>query len=259
MKTTHGTYMIRGHRFTMAIALIFSTTGGIFLHGADDNAKEAERIVILGDSLTAGYGLDPEQAYPAVLEKKLRKRGREVEVINAGLSGDTSAGGLRRIDWILRKPADTFVLALGANDALRGQPPEATKANLRGILEKVRAKWPQARIILAGMLAPPNMGEAYTEKFNALYRELAQSEGVELIPFLLEDVAGRKALNLSDGIHPNAKGHKIIARNLLPFFVGSQAGNFRASGIDEGNKGNITAGKEDEGTNEKKRGNQVVD
>ena len=229
---------------SMVIVPIFATALFIFPLKAGEDEEAPERIVFLGDSLTAGYGLDPEDAYPSLLEEMLRERGRKVEVINAGLSGDTSAGGLRRVDWILRKPVDTFVLALGANDALRGQPPDATKKNLRGIIDKVRARQPQARILLAGMLAPPNMGEAYTEEFADLYPELAREKGVERIPFLLEGVAGREALNLPDGIHPNGRGHKVIARNLLPFFLG----------LDQGNDGNVAPGNQGNGA-EKKSGN----
>lgn len=231
----------------MVIVPIFATALFIFPAGAAD--LDAERIVFLGDSLTAGYGLDPEDAYPSLLEEMLRERGRKVEVINAGLSGDTSAGGLRRVDWILRKPVDTFVLALGANDALRGQPPDATKKNLRGIIEKVRARQPQARILLAGMLAPPNMGEAYTRKFARLYEALAREEGVERIPFLLEDVAGREALNLPDGIHPNVRGHKVIARNLLPFFLR----------FDQRNDGDVAPRKQAKDAEEKNGNSKAAD
>jgi acyl-CoA thioesterase I len=175
----------------------------------------AERIVFLGDSLTAGYGLAPEQAYPALVEQALADKGRPARVVNAGVSGDTTAGGLRRLDWILRQPVDVLFVALGANDALRGQPVEAARDNLRQIIHKARAAHPQARIILAGMLAPPNMGRAYQKAFRNIYRELAKSENVELLPFLLEGVAGEPALNLPDGIHPNAEGQRRVARLVL--------------------------------------------
>ncbi|NBD38862.1 MAG: arylesterase [Verrucomicrobia bacterium] len=233
----------------MVIVPIFATALFIFPLKAGEDDQAPERIVFLGDSLTAGYGLDPGNAYPAVLEEMLRERGKAAKVINAGLSGDTSAGGLRRVDWILRKPVDTFVLALGANDALRGQPPEATKENLRGIIDKVRARQPRARILLAGMLAPPNMGEAYAEEFAGLYKALAREKGVERIPFLLEDVAGREALNLPDGIHPNVRGHKVIARNLLPFFLG----------LDKGNDGNVAPAQQGDGADEKSGHGKVAD
>ncbi|MFO7723983.1 MAG: arylesterase [Oceanipulchritudo sp.] len=170
-----------------------------------------ERIVFIGDSLTAGYQLEPEEAYPQIVQRLLKARGRDVEVVNAGISGDTTAGGLRRIDWLLRQEMDTLFIALGANDALRGQPVEATRENLRGIIRKAREAHPEVRIILAGMLAPPNMGEPYREAFAALYRELAETEPVELMPFLLEGVAGEPELNLADGIHPNREGQRRIA------------------------------------------------
>lgn len=176
---------------------------------------DAGRIVFLGDSLTAGYGLDPELAYPRLVETALANEGRDVTVVNAGLSGDTSAGGLRRVDWILRQEMDTLFIALGANDALRGLPVEKTRENLRGIIHKARAKYPDIRIILAGMLAPPNMGEEYRRDFDAIYPSLAREESVELMPFLLEGVAGKPSLNLADGIHPNRKGHERIARGVM--------------------------------------------
>ncbi len=177
----------------------------------------AGRVVFLGDSLTAGYGLDPAQAYPAVLEAELRAAGRAVTVVNAGVSGDTSAGGLRRVHWVLRQPANVLVVALGANDALRGQPVEATRENLRGIIRAAKAARPDMAIVLAGMRAPPNMGPAYTEAFDALFPALAAEEGVLLIPFLLDGVAGIPALNLPDGIHPNAEGQRRIAALVRPF------------------------------------------
>jgi acyl-CoA thioesterase-1 len=175
----------------------------------------AERIVFLGDSLTAGYGLDPEQAYPKLVETALREKGNEVTVVNAGVSGDTTAGGLRRLNWILRQPVDTLFIALGANDALRGQSVEAAKDNLRDMIRTARKAYPEARIILAGMLAPPNMGQAYQEAFAKIYPELAKSEDVELLPFLLAGVAGQPQLNLADGTHPNAEGHRRIARQVI--------------------------------------------
>jgi len=177
------------------------------------------RIVFLGDSLTAGYGLDPEVAFPAQVEAALGKRGKQVRSVNAGVSGDTSAGGLRRLDWILRQPVDILVIALGANDALRGQPPEVTRENLRRIIDQARQRYPDIRILLAGMKAPPNMGAEYRTAFDQLFVELAESEQVALMPFLLQEVAGEPSLNLADGIHPNIEGQKIIARNLLPHLL----------------------------------------
>jgi acyl-CoA thioesterase-1 len=186
-------------------------------------ALAAERIVFLGDSLTAGYGLEPQQAYPALVEQLLDERGRTVQVVNAGVSGDTTAGGLRRADWVLRQPVDVLVIALGANDALRGQPVEAARDNLRGIISKARAAHPRVRIILAGMLAPPNMGSAYQQAFRAIFPELAEAEAVELLPFLLEGVAGEPDLNLADGIHPNAEGQRRIARQVAEIIASEPA------------------------------------
>jgi acyl-CoA thioesterase-1 len=188
----------------------FSILGLLLLVGG----LSAERIVFLGDSLTAGYGLDPELAYPQLVETLLREKGEDVTAVNAGVSGDTTAGGLRRLNWILRQPVDTLFIALGANDALRGQSVEAARDNLRDIIRTARKAHPQARIILAGMLAPPNMGEAYQKAFAQIYPDLAKSENVELMPFLLEGVAGEPNLNLGDGIHPNAAGHRRIARQV---------------------------------------------
>lgn len=175
----------------------------------------AKRIVFLGDSLTAGYGLDPTQAYPAVVGDLLKERGEEVIIINAGISGDTTAGGLRRLGWLLRQPMDTLFIALGANDALRGQPVEGTRRNLRQIIRQARETYPDLQIILAGMLAPPNMGEAYQSAFARIFPELAKDESVLLLPFLLEGVAGDPSLNLADGIHPNREGQKRIARMVV--------------------------------------------
>lgn len=174
-----------------------------------------ERIVFLGDSLTAGYRMDPELAYPQLVEKALKDGGMDVSVVNAGVSGDTSAGGLRRINWILQQDIDVLFIALGVNDALRGQPPESVRRNLQGIINKAREMHPDIRIVLAGMLAPPNMGQGYRDAFDRIYPELAEAESVELMPFLLEDVAGNPELNLADGIHPNSEGQKIIAQNVF--------------------------------------------
>ena len=172
-------------------------------------------IVFYGDSLTAGYGLDPEVAFPALVEKALLDKGKEIKVVNAGLSGETSAGGLTRIDWVLRQRVDIFVLELGANDGLRGLPVEQTEKNLQAIIDKVKAKNPDVRIVIAGMMIPPNMGPDYARSFQKVFPRLAARNDAILIPFLLEDVAGDKNLNQADGIHPNIEGHKIVAKNVL--------------------------------------------
>lgn len=172
-------------------------------------------IVFYGDSLTAGYGIDPESAFPALIGKALEQKGKNVKVVNAGVSGETSAGGLSRVDWVLRQPVDIFVLELGANDGLRGLPVEQTKKNLQAIIDKVKAKNPNVKIVIAGMMVPPNMGPDYSAQFQKIFPELARRNDAALVPFLLEDVAGIKTLNLADGIHPNPEGHQIVARNVL--------------------------------------------
>src|SRR5688572_25150118 len=171
-------------------------------------------ILFFGDSLTAGFGLSPEEAFPALIEKSCVKNGTPCKAINAGLSGETSAGGLSRIDWILRQPIDVFVLELGANDGLRGLPLDQTKKNLQAIIDKVRAKYPNVKIVIAGMMVPPNMGPDYTASFRKIFPELAKKNNATLIPFLLQDVAGYEKLNLGDGIHPNQEGHRIVANNV---------------------------------------------
>jgi len=171
-------------------------------------------ILIFGDSLTAGYGLSPEQAYPALLDKRLTEQHRNYKVIGSGLSGETSAGGLSRIDWVLRQPVDIFVLELGANDGLRGLPLEETQRNLQAIIDKVKIKYPLVKIVVTGMMVPPNMGPVYTEKFKKIFPDLAQKNKASLIPFLLQGVAGNEKLNQADGIHPTAEGHKILAENV---------------------------------------------
>ena len=176
-------------------------------------------ILFFGDSLTAGFGLtSPKLAFPAQLENELNKSTKKVKVINAGLSGETSAGGLGRIEWVLREPIDIFVLELGANDGLRGLPLDQTKKNLQAIIDKVKEKYPKAKIVLAGMMVPPNLGKTYTDEFKKIYPDLAKKNNSELIPFLLEGVGGNEKLNQRDGIHPNEEGHKIIGKNLAYFF-----------------------------------------
>jgi acyl-CoA thioesterase-1 len=177
--------------------------------------QKPKTILFFGDSLTAGYGLSVEEAFPNLVEKQLLKKGVQVKVVNAGLSGETSAGGLTRIDWILRQPVDILVLELGANDGLRGLPLDQTNKNLQGIIDKVKTKYPQCQLVLAGMMVPPNLGKAYTDQFKNIYPNLAKKNKAVLVPFLLEGVAGDEKLNLPDGIHPNVEGHQIVANNLV--------------------------------------------
>jgi acyl-CoA thioesterase-1 len=175
-------------------------------------ASTAPKIILFfGDSLTAGYGLSPDEAFPTLVGRNLTKQGKPCKIIPAGLSGETSAGGLSRIDWVLRQRPDVFVLELGANDGLRGLPLDQTEKNLQAIINKVKTKYPKTKIVIAGMMVPPNMGPAYTERFKKIFPDLAKKNKATLIPFLLKNVAGDEKLNQADGIHPTAEGHKIVA------------------------------------------------
>lgn len=176
-----------------------------------------KRIVFFGDSITAGYGINMENAFPALIQEKIKEAELNYEVVNAGLSGETTAGGLNRIDWILRAKPDVFVLELGGNDGLRGLSLEESEKNLKAMIKKVRAANPKAKIILAGMQIPPNLGQDYTDQFKSLFPEIAKEMDTELIPFLLEGVGGDPQLNLSDGIHPNQKGHEIVAKTVWSY------------------------------------------
>ena len=177
---------------------------------------EEDRPVVLffGNSLTAGYGLDEEDAFPALIQDKIDSAGLEYVVINGGLSGETTASGLNRLDWFLEEGPAVFVLELGGNDGLRGISVAETRKNLKEIIQKVRTRYPETRIILAGMQIPPNMGQQYTAEFSGMYQEIAEEESVNLIPFLLEGVAGDPELNLPDGIHPTEAGHVIVAETV---------------------------------------------
>ncbi|PKQ43830.1 arylesterase [Confluentibacter flavum] len=185
---------------------------------AEDNMQATTSkdkvILFFGNSLTAGMGLDVEEAFPAVIEQKLDSLGLSYKVINAGLSGETTASGKNRVEWILNQKVAVFVLELGANDGLRGIPPSETKSNLQAIIDVVREKNPETEIILAGMQMPPNLGEDYTTEFKNIFPELAEKNNIELIPFLLENVAGIPELNQGDGIHPTVEGQKIMAENV---------------------------------------------
>jgi acyl-CoA thioesterase-1 len=177
-------------------------------------AAESKTLLFFGDSLTAGYGLDPDEAFPALIQRKLEASGRPWRVVNAGLSGETTAGGLRRLDWILRQPVDIFIIELGGNDGLRGIDPTTSRSNLELMIKRIRERYPDVKVVLAGMQMPTNMGPDYTRQFAAMYPDLAQKLQVTLIPFLLEGVGGVPALNLPDGIHPTAEGHQIVAETV---------------------------------------------
>lgn len=176
-----------------------------------------KNILMFGDSITAGYGLAEEQAYPALIQNKIDSLGLNHTVINAGLSGETTAGGARRVDWILQQEVDIFLLGLGGNDGLRGIDPSNTKENLITIIEKVRENDPDIDVILAGMEAPPNLGQQYTSEFRSVFSEVASEKDVMFMPFLLEDVAGIEELNQPDGIHPTAEGQQIIADHIWTY------------------------------------------
>jgi acyl-CoA thioesterase I len=171
-------------------------------------------VLFVGTSLTAGFGLDPSEAFPALVQQKIDAAGLRYRVVNAGVSGETSAGALRRLDWLLREPVAVLVVETGANDGLRGQDPDATRANLQAILDAARRKQPPPRVVLAAMEAPPNYGKDYRGRFRALYPELAKASGATLLPFLLDGVAGDPKLNQPDGIHPTAEGERRVAENV---------------------------------------------
>jgi acyl-CoA thioesterase I len=177
-------------------------------------ASTPRTVLFLGDSITAGYGLDLEQAYPGLIQKRIAAKGWNFKVVNAGQSGDTSAGGLARLDWVLQNRVDVLVLELGANDGLRGLSVEAMKKNLQAIIDRTKQKHPQAKIVIAGMKVPPNMGGGYVRNFEAAFAELAKKNNAPFIPFILEGVGGTRELNLPDGIHPTPKGHEIVAANV---------------------------------------------
>lgn len=189
---------------------------GFLVIAASLRAAEPRTVLFFGDSLTAGYGLDDPatEAYPALVQQQIEAAHLPWHVVNAGLSGETSSGGLRRVEWTLRQPVDIFVLALGANDGLRGIEPAVTQASLQGIIDRVRAKYPAARIVIAGMQMPANMGEDYTRPFAAVYPALAEKNHLVLIPFLLAGVGGHPHLNQPDNIHPNAAGAAKVAENV---------------------------------------------
>ncbi|MDT0647797.1 arylesterase [Zunongwangia sp. F260] len=182
---------------------------------SENNAeKETKTILFFGNSLTAGMGLDPDEAFPALIQQKIDSLGLDYEVVNAGLSGETTAAGRNRIDWVLNQNVDVFILELGANDGLRGVPLEETRKNLQAIIDTVKEENPDTEIILAGMQIPPNLGQDYGAGFRTIFPELAEENNVKLIPFLLDNVAGIPELNQQDGIHPTAEGQKIMAQNV---------------------------------------------
>jgi acyl-CoA thioesterase I len=193
------------------IGFLFLASAGMFLCAASSMPKT---ILFLGDSITAGYGVDPSEAYPAIIKDKIEAKGWPFKVINAGVSGDTSAGGLSRLDWLLRNRIDVMILELGANDGLRGVPVQTIRTNLQAIIDRARQRYPQVKIIIAGMKMPPNWGDAYGRQFERMFSEVAKKNKAALVPFVLEGVGGERALNQADAIHPTAEGHKRVAANV---------------------------------------------
>ena len=213
----------------LSIILLFLLVNGCKNNSADNNTnsekpveKTADQkpvvakktILFFGNSLTAAYGLAPEQGFPNLIQKKLDSLGLNFKVIDAGVSGNTTIDGKGRIDWVLQQQIDIFVLELGGNDALRGLPVDVAKVNLQAILTAVKTKYPSAKLVIAGMQAPPNLGKKYATDFAKMYPELARENNCALIPFLLENVGGEVDLNQKDGIHPTAAGQKIVAANV---------------------------------------------
>lgn len=191
----------------------------IFLAGpcswvSAETALATKRIVFLGNSLSAGAGVSPKQAFPALIADKIRDRSLPYEVDNAGVGGDTTAGGVRRLDWLQQRKIDILIVELGGNDGLRGLSPALIKSNLQAIIDKARAKNPEVKIVLAGMQIPPNLGGEYAAQFRKVFEEVSQVNNVPLVPFLLEGVGGIRELNQPDQIHPTAAGHKIIAETV---------------------------------------------
>lgn len=182
---------------------------------ADITKPQPKKVMLFfGNSLTAGYGVDPDDAFPYLIQKRLDSLSMPYRVINAGLSGETTAGGVNRIEWVLREPVEIMILELGGNDGLRGIDPEETKSNLQEIINIAQTKYPDMKIIIAGMESPPNMGEQYTGAFRSVFQDLARENQLPLIPFLLAGVGGEPELNLDDGIHPNEQGHRLVADNV---------------------------------------------
>jgi acyl-CoA thioesterase I len=197
-----------------ALALAAMAWSCLFTRAATGAEPARKTVVILGDSIAAGSGVDPTEAFPALLQKRIDDQKLPYEVVNAGVSGDTTAGGVRRLPWLLKRKIDVLVIELGGNDGLRGIPPEETRANLSKIVSLAREKEPNVRIVIAGMQMPQNMGTDYNQKFRVLFASVAKETKADFIPFVLEGVGGKPELNLPDRIHPNPEGHKVVASNV---------------------------------------------
>ena len=218
--------MLRRYSFLSFIILMIITS----CNTSENSGKKEERkkanstekaqqdtmknILFFGNSLTAGYGLEPDESFPSLIQEKIDSLKLPYKVINAGLSGETTAGGKERINWLLKQKIDVFVLELGANDGLRGIPVAETKSNLQSIVDQVKAKYPGVKMAMAGMEVPPNMGSTYASDFRQIFKDIAKKNNMALVPFLLNNVGGIAELNQADGIHPTAKGQKILADNV---------------------------------------------
>lgn len=197
----------RGKAILLAVSLMIAAA-------ASASAAPHKTVVILGDSLAAGYGVEPEQAYPSLLQEKINAAGLPFTIVDAGVSGDTTANGLGRLDWLLRRRMDVLIVELGGNDGLRGIPIATIQSNLQAIIDHARQKYPGIKIVIAGMRMPANLGPDYVDAFAKLFPEIARKNRAALVPFLLEGVGGDPTLNQPDGIHPTAQGHRIVAENV---------------------------------------------
>jgi acyl-CoA thioesterase I len=209
-----GKLMFARYRCVLAFCMSISIACGQGTITPKGEVGAKKRIVFLGDSLTAGFGVGPNQTYPALIAEKIRAANLPFQVVNAGVSGDTSSDGLHRLDWLLQQPIDILMIALGANDGLRGLPATLLQENVQAMISKVKAKNPRVQIVIAGMQMPPNLGSSYAAEFERVYPSVAQKNNTLLIPFLLEGVGGHSELNQPDQIHPTAAGQKIIAETV---------------------------------------------
>ena len=231
MARSYGTFaagverQVRSFVHMLVLGMLLVATGTAFAPTVAAAQTRPIKMVVLGDSLSAGLGLSASSAFPARLQKSLEAKGIAVDIINAGVSGDTTSGGRDRLDWSVPEGTEAVILELGANDALRGIDPRVTRAALTDILTRLKAR--RIAVLLCGMLAPPNYGSDYSARFNAIYPELAKSFGVPLYPFFLEGVATDASLNQADGLHPTAEGVDMIVKNILPTveaFLGTISG-----------------------------------
>ena len=221
--------MLKNTLYLTISLFILSSCGGTTSQIAETITKDSlttvdttqkKNILFFGNSLTAGLGVEPEEAFPALIGNKIDSLNLPYKITNAGLSGETTAAGKARINWILKQKVDVFVLELGANDGLRGIPVSETEKNLQDIVDQVKTKYPDAKLVMTGMQVPPNMGAKYASEFSLIFKKLAEKNNMTLVPFLLEKVGGVSSLNQSDGIHPTPEGHRILAENVWEVLEG---------------------------------------